>query len=164
MKSINKNSEHDLLGLYHSNMDRVNSIIRDQFTLLTLLTPSECINPEFERDRLIKLKLLLNHATPEGTLPVDYSLQKITRKEQQIIDIAIALTPDLFTTTQIKDTLKTSRTLAWNYIERLIKKGIVELVDYGKPSTYRLTPNYLHFIHNERQKSQITDKGGEKKE
>ena len=164
MKSINKNSETELIGLYHSNLKRVNAIIRDQFTLINLLSLSEDFNQDHERERLIRLKLILNNAPTDAKVPMDFAALKITRKEQQIMTLALANNPEPMTTNDLHSALEMNRSQAWNYFERLIKKGILNIVEYGKPSKYQLTPNYLHFLNGRNNEFKITENGGEKTE
>jgi len=64
---------------------------------------------------------------------------KLTNKEKEILNYYLQ-NPKLkfITTTHLVEDLDYNRTLAWNYLERLVQKEVLQNIQYGKPSKYQL--------------------------
>ncbi|MFX0138242.1 MAG: hypothetical protein ACFFDN_31665 [Candidatus Hodarchaeota archaeon] len=76
--------------------------------------------------------------------------QKITSKEQEIIQMYLTLKhKTVITTTDLKEELLIDRTVAWRYLENLTKKHIFKKIKYGNPSTYQINEIFLSFYEDE---------------
>jgi predicted transcriptional regulator len=75
---------------------------------------------------------------------------KLTNKEKEILNYYLQ-NPKLkfITTTHLVEELDYNRTLAWNYLERLVQKGVLRNIQYGKPSKYQLNELFT-IIYEER--------------
>ncbi len=75
---------------------------------------------------------------------------KLTNKEKEILNYYLQ-NPKLkfITTTHLVEELDYNRTLAWNYLERLVQKGVLRNIQYGKPSKYQLSELFT-IIYEER--------------
>jgi len=72
--------------------------------------------------------------------------QKITTKEQEIIDYYLKLENRIYITTpDLKDDLGYDRTIAWKYLENLTKKHVFKKIKYGNPSRYQINKLFLSF-------------------
>jgi ribosomal protein S25 len=75
---------------------------------------------------------------------------KLTNKEKEILNYYIQNpTLTFITTTHLVEELGYNRTLAWNYLERLTQKGVLQNIQYGKPSKYQLS-ELFSIIYEER--------------
>ena len=82
--------------------------------------------------------------------------QKITSKEQEIIDYYLKLENRIYITTpDLKDDLDYDRTIAWKYLENLTKKHVFKKIKYGNPSRYQINELFLSFYENFLQKEFI---------
>ncbi len=69
---------------------------------------------------------------------------KLTRKENEIINYFIEKQNMKFLTTpNLVQDLNYNRTIAWTYLEKLTEKNILEKVQYGKPSKYKINDLFL---------------------
>ncbi|MFX1477953.1 MAG: hypothetical protein ACFFCI_07455 [Promethearchaeota archaeon] len=82
--------------------------------------------------------------------------QKITSKEQEIIDYYLKLDNRIYITTpDLKDDLDYDRTIAWKYLENLTKKHVFRKIKYGNPSRYQIHELFLSFYEDTLQKKFI---------
>jgi hypothetical protein len=69
---------------------------------------------------------------------------KITNKELELINYALQNGFDQgISSTILVSNLHYNRVVAWTYLERLLKKKIVVIKEFGKPSVYAISPDFL---------------------
>ncbi len=87
--------------------------------------------------------------------------QKITTKEQEIIDYYLALPNKTYiTTSNLKDDLDFDRTVAWKYLENLTRKHVFKKIKYGNPSRYQINEIFLSFYEAKLRKDYVFKERG----
>ncbi len=82
--------------------------------------------------------------------------QKLTGKEKEIIKYYLLKdNVHYITTTDLKEDLGYDRTIAWKYLENLIKKNVFEKIKYGNPSRYSINEIFLSFYEEQLKKEII---------
>ena len=99
----------------------------------------------------------------ENVIPKYLSIknQKITTKEQEIINYYLRLDNRIYiTTSDLKVDLDFDRTVAWKYLENLTRKHVFKKIKYGNPSRYQINEIFLSFYEDKLRKDYIFKEKG----
>ncbi len=115
-----------------------------------------------QQTRVMNLKVISPQLI-ENVIPKYLSIknQKITTKEQEIIDYYLRLDNRIYiTTSDLKDDLDFDRTVAWKYLENLTRKHALKKIKYGNPSRYQINEIFLSFYEDKLRKDYIFKEKG----